>query len=677
MHPRSFALLFLFLTVLRLAGQTGLPVITTPMEDRALARDSGPVTIDLRNHFGLSGVTGTVVQFTTVLGTFNVEMLATAAPVSVSNFLSYVNDGSYQNTIFHRSAKLSGTGNGIIQGGANTYALPPGNVATKSPIALEYNLPNARGTLAMARTSAADSATSQWFFNVNDNSTVLGAANGGGYAVFGRVLGTGLTVVDAIAALPIYNIGSGFTEIPLRNIVAGQTAVQLQNFVAITKVATVSILPTAGVTGSVLDFGNGSTNSNPEVVTATIAANELILTPKAGATGVTIITLVAGDAQGNAVTARFRVGIAATGAVALPPVAQSPAIGGNATFGVTVAGGASAYQWLRNGTLITGATGSTHTVTNVQSADAGLYSVIATTPGGTVTSVPAILAPVTTQKVVGTAYELNPNVLHPNGNRYDQLLLTGSAATFTADAGQVTRISYIDLNDDIVQVEFSGAGAVTLVLDAAGGPAAPVNYSQAVNYMKGHGSIYLADTNSTSYVSAFTVGRMTAYDPTGGYNIALPVSDTNRPANNGNAIFKAGTSYDGVADIGLLAITSPNSAFGGILSANAHYWRDKGYTGIYAPGVLISDGRVFLHDLTAFGEASPSLQVGSASNMRITGGNLKQDNNRAVQVGGFTSLLFANGTDSHGNLLSAQANQGRLEENGVDVTAQRVAGGPP
>ena len=181
MHPRSFALLFLFLTVLRLAGQTGLPVITTPMEDRALARDSGPVTIDLRNHFGLSGVTGTVVQFTTVLGTFNVEMLATAAPVSVSNFLSYVNDGSYQNTIFHRSAKLSGTGNGIIQGGANTYALPPGNVATKSPIALEYNLPNARGTLAMARTSAADSATSQWFFNVNDNSTVLGAANGGAH----------------------------------------------------------------------------------------------------------------------------------------------------------------------------------------------------------------------------------------------------------------------------------------------------------------------------------------------------------------------------------------------------------------------------------------------------------------------------------------------------------------
>jgi hypothetical protein len=63
--------------------------------------------------------------------------------------------------------------------------------------------------------------------------------------------------------------------------------------------------------------------------------------------------------------------------------------------------------------------------------------------------------------------------------------------------------------------------------------------------------------------------------------------------------------------------------------------------------------------------------------MRITGGNLKQDNNRAVQVSGFTSLLFANGTDSHGNLLSAQANQGRLEENGVDVTAQRVAGGPP
>jgi len=71
------------------------------------------------------------------------------------------------------------------------------------------------------------------------------------------------------------------------------------------------------------------------------------------------------------------------------------------------------------------------------------------------------------------------------------------------------------------------------------------------------------------------------------------------------------------------------------------------------------------------------IRLGSASNVRVTGGNLKQENNRAVQVSGFTSILFSAGTDSHGNLLPSQSNQGKLEENGVDVTAQRVTGGAP
>jgi hypothetical protein len=360
------------------------------------------------------------------------------------------------------------------------------------------------------------------------------------------------------------------------------------------------------------------------------------------------------------------------------PVGQTAALGTSVTFtAVASSSPAPTYQWQKSGAAITGATGASHTVNNVQPADAGLYTVIATTPTGTTTSAPAILAPVTTQKVVGAANELGANIRHPNGRYYDQLLLTGSAATFTADAGQVTRISYLDLNDDIVQVEFSGAGSVTLVLDTPSGPAAPVSYNQAVNYMKGHGSVYLADTDSSSYISAFTVGRMTAFDPTGGYDISKAVSATNLPANNGNPLFQPTTAYDGVADLGLLAITSASNTFGGALTANTSYWQDRGYTGIYAPGVLFADGRVYLHDLTAFGTATPEIQVGSASNVRVTGGNLRQDNNRAVQVSGFTSIFFAAGTDSHGKLLPAQANQARLEENGVDVTAQRVTGGLP
>ena len=392
-------------------------------------------------------------------------------------------------------------------------------------------------------------------------------------------------------------------------------------------------------------------------------------------------TVVVTNSAGSVTSAAATLTVTAAPAVPVfttQPVGQTAALGTSVTFTAVASGSpAPTYQWQKSGAAITGATGASHTVNNVQPADAGLYTVIATTPTGTTTSAPAILAPVTTQKVVGAANELGANIRHPNGRYYDQLLLTGSAATFTADAGQVTRISYLDLNDDIVQVEFSGAGSVTLVLDTPSGPAAPVSYNQAVNYMKGHGSVYLADTDSSSYISAFTVGRMTAFDPTGGYDISKAVSATNLPANNGNPLFQPTTAYDGVADLGLLAITSASNTFGGALTANTSYWQDRGYTGIYAPGVLFADGRVYLHDLTAFGTATPEIQVGSASNVRVTGGNLRQDNNRAVQVSGFTSIFFAAGTDSHGKLLPAQANQARLEENGVDVTAQRVTGGTP
>lgn len=677
----KFALTIAFLTAgSRLLAQTGLPTATQPLTDIVMAPGAATQTIDLRNHFNVSGVSGQVVQFTTVVGTFNVEMLPASAPTTVTNFLSYVNEGAYNNTIIHRSQKLNETAfsngasqgtNHIIQGGGYTHALSPAPITQKPAINLEYNQANARGTIAMARTTEPNSATSEWFFNVDDNSTVLGQSNGGGYAVFGRVIGTGMSVVDAIAGVRLYApTGALFDRLPLRNVVDGQTLVQLQNYVAITKVAAVPIYPPPAADGSVLNFTNGSSNSNPAAVNATITGSELSVTPVAGASGVATITIVASDAQGNPATSSFRVGVAATGAVALPPASQTPAIGGSATFSVTVAGGATAYQWLRNGVAIAGANASTYTISNVQPANAGLYAVTATTASGTVTSEPAILAPVTTQKVVGAGQEVDPNVKHPNGNFYDQLLLTGGAATFTADAGQVTRISYLDLNDDIVQVEFSGAGSVTLVLDAASGPAAPVNYNQAQTYMKGHGSIYIANAGADSHVSAFTVGKLTAYDPTGAYNIAQPVSPTNDPANNGNPIFKAGTNYDGMADIGVLAIVNSANRFGSVRTANANYMRTTGYTGVYAPGVRFG-GPFFVHDLAASDQATPVLLTGTidTGEARVTGGNLQQPNGRAVRIEGITKIVMAAGVTSHNGSLTAQANQGVIERNGQNVTS--------
>jgi cyclophilin family peptidyl-prolyl cis-trans isomerase len=389
---RSLVLLFAVAALLpSLRAQIGLPVVSQALPDLVLAPNGAARTIDLRGHFAADGVTGEVVQFTSPLGTFNAEMLVSAAPNSVANFLAYVNDAAFNNTVIHRSSKLSGAGNQIIQGGGYRHSLPLGTVAQRAAIGLEYNLPNTRGTLAMARTSALNSATSQWFINVHDNTTVLGPTNGGGYAVFGRVLGTGMSVVDTMAALPIYNLGSPLTEIPLRGVQPGQTEVQLANFVNFTRVAVVPVYPVGTGAASVLGFTSGSTNSSPAIVNAQISGANLVLTPLPQATGISRITIAATDTQGNRVTSSFVVGVDASGAAVIPPAAPV-ALGDSVTLTVSHAAAATGYQWRRNGAAISGATAATLALANLASADAGLYSVTLTTATGPLTTDPVIVA---------------------------------------------------------------------------------------------------------------------------------------------------------------------------------------------------------------------------------------------------------------------------------------------
>ena len=134
------------------------------------------------------------VSMSTNMGTIVMELAAEAAPLSVKNFLQYVSDGFYTNLIFHRVIP-----NFVIQGGGYGSSMFP--ATTRDPIKLEVpnGLSNLRGTVAMARTAPADSATSQFFINVVDNVGL--DTLGGGYAVFGKVI-AGMEVVDAITALP-------------------------------------------------------------------------------------------------------------------------------------------------------------------------------------------------------------------------------------------------------------------------------------------------------------------------------------------------------------------------------------------------------------------------------------------------------------------------------------------
>jgi peptidyl-prolyl cis-trans isomerase A (cyclophilin A) len=134
-----------------------------------------------------------MVRFETSLGSFTLELDASRAPVTVENFLSYVDEGFFDGLIFHRV--IPGF---MIQGGG--FAPDMSQKKNRAPIRNEATngLKNARGTIAMARTNDINSATSQFFINLSDNAFLDNAPGNHGYAVFGRIT-EGLDTIDRIA----------------------------------------------------------------------------------------------------------------------------------------------------------------------------------------------------------------------------------------------------------------------------------------------------------------------------------------------------------------------------------------------------------------------------------------------------------------------------------------------
>jgi cyclophilin family peptidyl-prolyl cis-trans isomerase len=138
----------------------------------------------------------TNVKLTTTLGEITLELDEEKAPISVENFLKYVDSGHYNGTIFHRVIPTF-----MIQGGGFSQDMKQKPV--NAPITNEWGngLINNRGTIAMARTSDPNSATAQFFINVKDNLFLSKPPSGPGYAVFGRVT-AGMDVVDKIKDVP-------------------------------------------------------------------------------------------------------------------------------------------------------------------------------------------------------------------------------------------------------------------------------------------------------------------------------------------------------------------------------------------------------------------------------------------------------------------------------------------
>ena len=156
-----------------------------------------------------------IVEFETNQGNFKIELYPDKAPKTVSNFLNYVDNGFYKETIFHRVIS-----NFMIQGGGFTREMS--EKKTQPPITNESNngLVNSAGTVAMARTNDPNSATAQFFINLIDNNFLNYTSpepSSVGYCVFGKII-EGMNVVYKIGQLPTGN-SRGFSDVPIRPVI--------------------------------------------------------------------------------------------------------------------------------------------------------------------------------------------------------------------------------------------------------------------------------------------------------------------------------------------------------------------------------------------------------------------------------------------------------------------------
>lgn len=237
------------------------------------------------------------------------------------------------------------------------------------------------------------------------------------------------------------------------------------------------------------------------------------------------------------------------------------------------------------------------------------------------------------------------NIVHPNGNIYDQVLMSTEKVTVQADPGQITRVSFIDENDDIVMAEFSGSGALEVSIDPVTfqNAAPPVKYNQPdVNYAKGRARFKITDAKSDTWFSVFSLGSLNVVNDT------LLIEDQ---------------TYDGIANVASLEIID-SEEMAGILAGNAVFSHNKLNVGIAAGNVRVLN-RVIIGDIDAKGTAFPVLSFDPGSQfdqLIVAGGDLVQTNETAIN-------LHSNNSGPGFSRIITQAN---FRSNGTPMLAATI-----
>ncbi len=324
------------------------------------------------------------------------------------------------------------------------------------------------------------------------------------------------------------------------------------------------------------------------------------------------------------------------------PASQEVQSGTAIALSVAASGDDLTYQWYTGNSgdtasPVDGATSGTLT-TGALTVSTNFWVAVSNAGGSadSETAVITVAAPAVPLVIDGTGDIAGENIQHPNGNIFDQILLTGETIQLQARPGQITRVSFMDETEDIVQVEFSGTGTFTVTLDPATflPPTIPPRYNQAVEYVTGKPSVIIDGGDANTFFSIFTVGSINAFN---------------------QALFPEGQVYDAQADVTLVEVVN-STGMGGMQLSNVAFSGSTGNVGVDARGVPIAV-RLTIGDIDADGDAVPHLLFGSGSftvaagnpGLRITGGDLLQTNGAAVVVAesgstttGFDTLITQN-----------------------------------
>ncbi len=357
------------------------------------------------------------------------------------------------------------------------------------------------------------------------------------------------------------------------------------------------------------------------------------------------------------------------------PASQEVQSGASASLSVAASGDDLTYQWY------TGNSGDT--ASPVASATAGTldtgaltastsFWVQITNAGGTAdseTAVVTVAAPAIPLVLDGSGDIAGENIQHANGNVFDQILLTGESVQLQAKPGQITRVSFMDETEDIVQVEFSGNGNFTVTLDPATflPPSIPPRYNQTVEYVTGKPSVVIDGADANTFFSIFTVGTINAFN---------------------QALFPEGQVYDAQADVALVEVVN-STGLGGVQLSNTTFSGSTGKVGVDARGVPIAV-RLTIGDIDADGDAVPHILFGEGSftvaagnpGLRITGGDLLQTNGAAVVVAesgsttkGFETLITQNNFKSDNTpqpTLSIDATFANEDGDPIEVVTEEI-----